>query len=161
MGHGHCPVRALCLRMHRKGGKGRGFGEQRAETPPKPTPGALMEADKRWKLDAYDRAEWEAWLQDQKQSAGVKGNNLYLQVCPSSGGWRLPSSAVVVPTLCRFHWWLTSRVWRQRLQACLPGSSGCCGDVVLLQHFLSVNEHGSSLTTWTSTEVGHGVYRCS
>lgn len=40
-----------------------------------------MEADKRWKLDAYDRNEWEAWLQDQKQSAGVKGNNLYLQVC--------------------------------------------------------------------------------
>ena len=64
-----------------KGGKGRGFGEQRSETPPKPTPGALMEADKRWKLDAYDRNEWEAWLQDQKQSAGVKGNNLYLQVC--------------------------------------------------------------------------------
>ena len=79
-GHGH--GRAVCLRVHRKGGKGRGFGEQRAETPPKPSPGALMEADKRWKLDAYDRAEWEAWLQDQKQSAGVKGNNLYLQVCP-------------------------------------------------------------------------------
>ena len=84
-GHGH--GRALCLRVHRRGGKGRGFGEQRAATPPKPSPGALMEADKRWKLDAYDRAEWEAWLQDQKQSAGVKGNNLYLQVCPPSGAY--------------------------------------------------------------------------
>ena len=57
-----------------------GFGERRVTTPPKADRTALLEADKRWKLEPYDRPEWEAWLQEQRQTAGVKSGNLYLQV---------------------------------------------------------------------------------
>ena len=43
-----------------------------------------LEADKRWQLDPFDRAEWEAWLQEQRQAAGAKSGNLYLQARASN-----------------------------------------------------------------------------
>ena len=39
-----------------------------------------LDADKRWQLDPHDKAEWEAWLQEQRKTANVKSGNLYLQV---------------------------------------------------------------------------------
>jgi hypothetical protein len=56
--------------------KSKGFGA--------PAPGKAEhsggKSDGRWQLTPVSVEEWEAWLRDQKQTAGVKGDDVYVQV---------------------------------------------------------------------------------
>ena len=68
--------------------KGKGFGA------PAPSGGgkAAPKQDARWELRPAATEEWEAWLRTQKEAAGVKGDDVYVQVrlhgAPSEGSKR-------------------------------------------------------------------------
>ncbi|KAL0026762.1 hypothetical protein WJX79_010993 [Trebouxia sp. C0005] len=36
--------------------------------------------DKKWQLEAYETAEWLEWLEQQKKTANVKGDNVFVQI---------------------------------------------------------------------------------
>jgi len=68
--------------------KSKGFGK--VEPPAAPSGAGAgqqkvaLKQDKKWELRAAATEEWEAWTEAQKQAAGVKGDDLYVQVCTSS-----------------------------------------------------------------------------
>ncbi len=36
--------------------------------------------DKKWQLEAYETAEWLEWLEQQKKTANVKGDHVFVQI---------------------------------------------------------------------------------
>lgn len=67
--------------------KSKGFGKVEPPAAPSGTGAGqqkvVLRQDKKWELRAAATEEWEAWTEAQKQAAGVKGDDLYVQVCTS------------------------------------------------------------------------------
>ena len=40
----------------------------------------MSKEDKKWQLEAYESDEWLAWLNEQKQTANVKGDHVFVQI---------------------------------------------------------------------------------
>lgn len=61
------------------GEKGKGFGKAEA---PQAASTATKQRDKKWELKAAQTDEWKAWVEEQKQAAGVKADveDIYVQV---------------------------------------------------------------------------------
>lgn len=84
----HCTIQRLPPPPfpHRNTNTAKGFsGKPTPSTPSSSTtttspPAAATPADRKWRLKAYDVEEWLAWVNTQKQAAGVQGDNVWIQV---------------------------------------------------------------------------------
>lgn len=59
-----------------KSDSGQGFAA------PKPVQQAkqVSNEDKKWRLEAQEPTEWLEWVEEQKKTASVKGDNVYVQI---------------------------------------------------------------------------------
>ncbi|GAX77479.1 hypothetical protein CEUSTIGMA_g4923.t1 [Chlamydomonas eustigma] len=63
----------------------KGFGGNKVEKEEQavePEAAGVTEEDKKWRLEAYDPAEWQTWIEQQKEFANITGEdrNCYIQV---------------------------------------------------------------------------------
>eukprot|EP00198_Chlamydomonas_reinhardtii_P013350 XP_001702687.1 predicted protein [Chlamydomonas reinhardtii] len=120
-------LRLLKKEFAKEGAKG--FGDEsakKAASEPKAKKvsvlGGLVEADKKWRLEAYDTDEWKAWILEQKEFSGLSTTepNCYIQVqldgtVRSSGTGSPPWDKLVeeLPLLSDFRTRLTDGVGPQ------------------------------------------------
>ena len=78
----HLPSRCLPYACRAVEDKGRGFGSSPTPSPSTGTKSEPRKEDKRWQLKAASTEEWEAWMEEQKKAAGVKGDDVYVQAWP-------------------------------------------------------------------------------
>ncbi|KAL4422500.1 hypothetical protein ABPG75_008697 [Micractinium tetrahymenae] len=63
------------------GGGAKGFGGGGEAKPAAPQAAAgLTKKDRKWQLKAAEEAEWQQWLAQQKQAAGIAADTIYVQV---------------------------------------------------------------------------------
>lgn len=74
-----CYAKLECC--HRSGSSG-GKGFAASKPAPKPVQQAkqVSNQDKRWQLEAHEPAEWLEWVEVQKKTANVKGDNVFVQI---------------------------------------------------------------------------------
>lgn len=66
----------LCRSDAKKAKDNKGFGA----TQPVQEVKQVSIQDKKWQLEAHDSAEWLAWLDEQKKTANVKGDHVFVQI---------------------------------------------------------------------------------
>ena len=66
----------MCFCRSSKPTDSKGFGA------PKPVQQVkqVSNEDKKWQLEAYETAEWIEWLEEQKKTANVKGDQVFVQI---------------------------------------------------------------------------------
>ncbi|CAL5219467.1 g1302 [Coccomyxa viridis] len=60
--------------------KSGGFGSAPSAKPSSAAKAQPRKEDKKWQLKAASLEEWEGWAEEQKRAAGVKGDDIYIQV---------------------------------------------------------------------------------
>lgn len=66
----------VCFCRSSKPTDSKGFGAPKAVQQAK----QVSNEDKKWQLEAYETAEWLEWLEEQKKTANVKGDHVFVQI---------------------------------------------------------------------------------